>query len=174
VSPPESPTPRWPILRLVTPLENFGCRVFSEWQGGLLYRSNSNFKIVGVATVMFDKAAMPQGLGVPAKNLPVPGTPSPQIQKLIGAPLWPGWNVLPKSGQEWQQVVATRAAATLKALPGLIERMKVKVEKTTIDGVRAFIVTPESTLPNNRDRVLIHITEAATCLVQAKRGSRRQ
>ena len=106
---------------------------------------------------MFDPAAMAQSLDVPARNLPVPGTPSPQIQKLISAPLRPGWNVLPKSDQEWQQVVDARAAATLKTLPDLIERMKVKVEKTTIDGVRAFIVTPESILPNNRHRALIHM-----------------
>jgi len=80
--------------------------------------------------VMFDPAAMSQGLDVPAKTLPVPGTPSPQIQQLINAPLRPGWNALPKSDQEWRQVVATGAAATLKTLPGLIDRMKVKVEKT--------------------------------------------
>ena len=107
--------------------------------------------------VMFDPAAMSQGLDVPAKTLPVPGTPSPQIQQLINAPLRPGWNALPKSDQEWRQVVATGAAATLKTLPGLIDRMKVKVEKTTIDGVRAFIVTPDTILPNNRHRVLIHM-----------------
>jgi len=106
---------------------------------------------------MFDPAALTQGLEVPAKNLPVPGTPSPQIQKLIGAPLRPGWNVLPKSDEEWRQVVDTGAAATLKTLPGLIDRMKVKVEKTTIDGVRVFIVIPDSIRPNNRHRVLIHM-----------------
>lgn len=107
--------------------------------------------------VMFDPAAMSQGLDVPAKTLPVPGTPSPQIQKLINAPLRPGWNVLPNSDQQWRQVVQAGAAATLKTLPGLIDRMKVKVEKTIIDGVRAFIVTPVSILPNNRHRMLIHM-----------------
>ena len=35
------------------------------------------------------------GLDVPARNLPVPTTVSPQIQKLIGAPLRTNWNVLP-------------------------------------------------------------------------------
>jgi epsilon-lactone hydrolase len=64
---------------------------------------------------------------------------------------------LPKSDQEWRQLVDAGAAATLKTLPGLIDRMKVKVEKTTIDGVRAFIVTPESIPPNNRHRVLVHM-----------------
>ncbi len=106
---------------------------------------------------MSDPAALPPGLDVPAKRLPVPGTPSPQIQKLISAPIRPGWNMVPKSDQEWRQVVDAGAAATLKTLPGLIDRMKVKVEKTTIDGVRAFIVTPDSILPNNRQRVLINM-----------------
>ena len=101
--------------------------------------------------------AMLRGLEVPAKTLPVPKTPSPQTQKLISAPLWPGWKVLPRSVEEWTQVITARAAAALKTLPGLIERMKVDVEKTTIDGVRAFIVTPKSVPPRNRNRVLIHL-----------------
>jgi epsilon-lactone hydrolase len=105
----------------------------------------------------FDPAALSQGLDVPAKTLPVPGTPSPQMQELINAPLRPGWNALPKSDQEWRQIVASGSAATLKALPGLIDRMKVKVDKATIDGVRAFIVTPDSFLPDNHHRALIHM-----------------
>jgi acetyl esterase/lipase len=107
--------------------------------------------------VMLDPHATSRCLDVPAKTLPVPGTPSPQIQELISAPLRPGGNAVPTSDQEWRQVVAAGAAATLKSLPGLIDRMKVKVEKTTIDGVRAFIVTPDSILPDNLHRVLIHM-----------------
>jgi acetyl esterase/lipase len=98
-----------------------------------------------------------QGLDVPAKKLPVPDTVSPQIQKLIQAPRRTGWDVLPKTGEEWKPVAEAGAAGTIKALPGLMERMKVKVEKTTIDGVRAFIVTPETIAPANRNRVLIQM-----------------
>jgi len=100
---------------------------------------------------------MSEGLKVPARNLPVPGSPSPQIQKLISAPCRPDWNVVPTSDGEWQQVVEARAAATLKTLPGLIERMKVEVGETIIDGVRAFTVSPESIRPNNRHRRFIHM-----------------
>ncbi len=78
------------------------------------------------------------GLDVPARNLPVPTTVNPQIQKLIGAPLRTNWNVLPATGAEWKPVAEAGAAGTIKALPGLLERMGFKVEKTTIDGVRAF------------------------------------
>ena len=97
------------------------------------------------------------GAEVPARTLPVPETVSPQVQKLIAAPLRPGWNVLPKTGEEWKPVSEAGAAGTIRNLPGLTERLKVKVEKTTIDGVRAFIVTPETVAPENRDRVLIHM-----------------
>jgi acetyl esterase/lipase len=97
------------------------------------------------------------GLDVPARKLPVPGTPSPQVQKLIRAAFRPDWNALPQSDQEWREVVQARAAATLSTLPGLIRRMKVNVVRTLIDGVRAFMVTPESILPSNRHRVLIHM-----------------
>ena len=96
-------------------------------------------------------------MDVPAKTLPVPDTVSPQIQKLIAAPRRPGWDVLPKTGAEWKPLAEAGAAATMKVLPDLISRMKVKVDKTTIDGVRAFIVTPATILPQNRNRVLIHM-----------------
>ena len=97
------------------------------------------------------------GFEVPARKLPVPDTVSPQVQKLIAAPLRPGWNVLPKTGEEWKPVSEAGAAGTIRNLPGLTERLKVKVEKTTIDGVRAFVVTPQEVAPQNANRVLIHM-----------------
>ena len=109
------------------------------------------------AASAFATAAIAQGMDVPAKTLPVPDTVSPQIQKLIAAPRRPGWDVLPKTGAEWKPLAEAGAAATMKVLPDLISRMKVKVDKTTIDGVRAFIVTPATILPQNRNRVLIHM-----------------
>src|SRR3954471_17319146 len=88
-------------------------------------------------------AANAQTLDVPARSVPVPGTVSPQLAKIIGAPLRTNWNVLPKTGEEWKPVADAGAAATMKNIPGMMERLHVKVEKTTIDGVRAFIVTPD-------------------------------
>jgi epsilon-lactone hydrolase len=93
----------------------------------------------------------------PAKSIPVPTTVSPQIQALIAAPLRPGWNVLPKNADEWRAATAAGAAATISLLPGMRERLHVKVEPTMIAGVRAFIVTPETIPPENKDRLLIHV-----------------
>jgi len=96
-------------------------------------------------------------LNVPARAVPVPSTVSPQMAKIIGAPLRTNWDLLPKSGEEWKPVAEAGAAATIKNLPGMMERLHVKVEKTTIDGVRAFIVTPEVIPPQNQNRLLIHV-----------------
>lgn len=101
--------------------------------------------------------ARAQNLEVPARSVPVPGTVSPQLAKIIGAPLRTNWNVLPKTGEEWKPVADAGAAATMKNIPGMMERLHVKVEKTTIDGVRAFILTPEMIPPENRNRLLIHV-----------------
>src|SRR3978361_2040202 len=96
-------------------------------------------------------------LEVPARSVAVPTPVSPQMAKIIGAPLRANWNVLPKTGEEWKPVADAGAAATIKNIPGMTERLHVKVEKTVIDGVRAFVVTPEMIPPENRNRLLIHV-----------------
>jgi acetyl esterase/lipase len=103
------------------------------------------------------QAAAPAPLEVPAKTIPVPTDVSPQLQKIIGAPLRSNWNIQPKTGEEWKPVADAGAAALVKSVPGMLERLKVKVEKTTIDGVRVYIVTPETVAPENRNRQLIHM-----------------
>jgi epsilon-lactone hydrolase len=103
------------------------------------------------------QTAAPGGLQVPAKTIEVPTTVSPQLQKIIGAPLRSNWDIQPKTGEEWKPVAEAGAIPTIKNVPGMLERLKVKVEKTTIDGVRAYVVTPETIAPQNRNRQLIHM-----------------
>lgn len=116
------------------------------------------------------QTAPPDALQVPAKSVPVPSTVSPQLAKIIGLPLRTGWDVLPKTGEEWVPVVQATAAATLKGLPAMQERLRVKVEKTMIDGVRAFIVTPETIPAANANRVLLHMHGGCYVLNPAEAG----
>lgn len=109
------------------------------------------------AIALFPSTVLAQGQEIPAKTLPVPQTVSPQMQKIIAAPLRNGWNVLPKTGEEWKPLADAIAEGAAKTLPGLLERMNVKVEKTMIDGVRGYVVTPATIAPENRTRVLIHM-----------------
>ena len=108
-------------------------------------------------TICAPLAAAQGALQVPAKTLPVPDTVSPQMQKLIGAPLNPAHDKIPGTPEEWKKQIGAVEAATAKGLPGLREALKVKVEPTTIDGVKAYVVTPETISPANRNRLLVHV-----------------
>ena len=94
---------------------------------------------------------------LPARTISVPDTVSPQMQKLIAAPLVPTWNVIPNTPEDWKAQVNTVTVATMQGLPALREALHVKVEPTTIDGVKAHLVTPENIPPENRARLLVHV-----------------
>jgi hypothetical protein len=51
-----------------------------------------------------------------------------------------------------------------QSLPALREELNVKVEPPTIDGLRAYAVTPESIPPENRNRLLVHVHGATESL----------
>ncbi len=72
------------------------------------------------------------------------------MQNLIAAPLNPAWNAIPKTADEWKARVNANAAAALQALPALRQELHVKVEPLSIDGVKAYMVTPENIPPENR------------------------
>ncbi|MGA2713804.1 MAG: alpha/beta hydrolase [Bryobacteraceae bacterium] len=112
--------------------------------------------LVLVTTVIAQTPA-PGPREMPARTIPVPDTVSPQMQKLIAAPLPPAWNVIPKTAAEWKQQVDAGAAAAMQTLPALRKELGVAVEPMTIGGVKAFIVTPQNIPPENRNRLLIHV-----------------
>jgi epsilon-lactone hydrolase len=97
--------------------------------------------------------AAPEPRQVPARSVPVPTTVSPEMQALIGAPLSANWNVWPKSVEEWRTLSAPSAGRGA----ALRERFRVKTESLTVNGVNAFMVTPEVIAPENRNRLLVHV-----------------
>lgn len=94
---------------------------------------------------------------LPARSLPVPAEVSPQVQRLIAAPLRPGWNTPPSTGEGWRALAEAGAAANRQRLPGLRERLGIEVETAEMAGVRVFVLTPRQLRPENRDRVLLHV-----------------
>ena len=117
------------------------------------------FATATLAFLSSSAIAQQSGLSVPARTLPVPTADvSPEIQKVIALPLRKDWDLLPKTGEEWKPIVEAAAAGVIKnVIPGLTEQMKVKVEPVTIDGVKAFVLTPETVAPGNANRVVIHM-----------------
>ena len=91
---------------------------------------------------------------VPARTIPVPTTVSPQMQTLAGAPPAGNWNTAPTTVEEWKTLSAPSAG---RNLPALRERLGVKTEAMTVNGVNAFMVTPQVLPPENRNRLLVHM-----------------
>ena len=63
--------------------------------------------VLGIAFVA--QGIAPRSLDVPARTLPVPEHVSPAMQALVGAPLSPTWNVVPKTTEEWKALSAPTA-----------------------------------------------------------------
>jgi epsilon-lactone hydrolase len=116
-------------------------------------------------------SALDSGRQIPVRTLPVPETASPALQALIAAPLPSFWNLHPKSAQEWKEFVQQRAALNLKTAAALREKLNVRVEPTTIAGVKAFLVMPSEVADENRNRILIHVHGGGYVLSPGEAGT---
>ena len=108
---------------------------------------------------------------VPAKSLPVPTDVSPGMQKFIAAPLNPAWNKLWKTGDEWRKAADKMDEGIVPTIPAMAERLHVKIEPATMDGVKVFVVTPDEIPPENRNRLLIHIHGGCYVLFPGEAGA---
>ncbi len=108
----------------------------------------------GVAGVAAPRAtAAPAERLVPARTLPVPGTVSPQLAALIGAPLAAGWDDVPADAAGWRALAAR--SADDPGLPALIDALGVTVRRDTVAGVPVFRIAPPSTA--HPGRLLVHL-----------------
>src|SRR6202166_2492107 len=107
----------------------------------------------------------------PAKTLPVPTDVSPQMQRIIAAPLNPAWNVLWKTGEEWRAAANAQAAKTVQGIPAMRERLHVRMQAATMDGVRVYVVTPDVIPPEHRDKLLIHVHGGCYVLFSGESGT---
>src|SRR5262245_41059259 len=110
--------------------------------------------LVVLGLALLAQGVAPRSLDVPARTLPVPEHVSPAMQALVGAPLSATLNVVTTSPEEWK---ALSAPAANPALPALRERFGVTVESTVVNGAQAYMVTPRSIPPENRNRLLVHV-----------------
>lgn len=109
---------------------------------------------------------------VPARELPVPDTVSPEDQASIGAPLSPIWNVHPTSADEWKEFVAKVAARAIAGMPELLAKLNVKREQGKIAGIRVYVITPETLPSENRDRLQVHVHGGGYVLGPGEAGNR--
>ena len=93
---------------------------------------------------------------VPARTLPVPDTVSPEMQQLLAAPIPENWDTPPATPEEWD-VFAARINQTTRDLQPLLDRFGVTSEAMVVNGVKAYLLTPNVIPPENRNRLLMHL-----------------
>jgi epsilon-lactone hydrolase len=128
----------------------------------VIHRLGAGAEAIAIAIVLstslgIAQTSTPGPREMPARTIPVPNTVSPQMQKIIAAPLTPTWNVIPNTPEEWKAQVNTVTVAAMQGLPALREALHVKIEPMTVDGVKAFMVSPDNIPPENQNRLLIHV-----------------
>ena len=139
-------------------------REFKEEAGKSMKRMTGRVTQMMLAAAMVTSSLAAHGEGttkaalqVPAKALQVPTADvSPGMQKFIAAPLNPAWNDQFKTGQEWRKFADHQAIKINATIPGMMQRLHVKMERSTIDNVRVYTLTPDEIAPENKNRVLIH------------------
>ena len=101
--------------------------------------------------------AAPSPREVPAKTIRVPDTVSPALQAIIAQPLRTNWDKPPTTPDGWKQLSDGFATLAAPQIGPMSERLRVSVAPTTIDGVRAYTITPADMPAANRDRIAIHV-----------------
>jgi len=133
------------------------CSIASRLITGFSWALSLTTATIVVATTQAFAQTAPGTRDLPARSVPVPDTVSPQMQKIIAAPLPATWNVIPDAADGWRAQVNESAAAVNQTLPALRAQLHVKVEPRAIDGVKTFEVAPEAIPTQNRNRLLIHV-----------------
>lgn len=113
--------------------------------------------LAGAASAHAEDAAPLAPRDVPAKTVPVPDTVSPGMQALIAQPLRKNWDNPPTTPEGWKELSDSFATLAAPQIGPMAERLKVTVAPTTIDGVRAYTITPSDMPAANRDRVAVHV-----------------
>ena len=79
------------------------------------------------------------------------------MQAVIAQPLRTNWDHPPTTPEGWTDLVKTLEAATTPQVAPMAERLHVKIEPSTIAGVRAYTLTPDDIPERNRNRLLVHV-----------------
>ena len=115
--------------------------------------------VVSIVLAAADRLACADEGRTVTRWIPVPTDVSAAAQAVLGGPLSPVARIVPKTTEEWQQIIREINEADIARI---IEPARalypVRIEQRAIGGVQTFEVTPEGPIaPENRNRVLINL-----------------
>jgi epsilon-lactone hydrolase len=137
-------------------------------------KASRSLSLVFALTVTLGVGELPaqqRGRTVPARRLVGPDTVSPPMRALVDAPPSPLWDLRPKSALEWKALVRRLQTSAEAGLPAYRQRLGVTLERSTIAGVRTFVLTPRTIAPENCNRLLLHLHGGGYVLFPGESGT---
>jgi acetyl esterase/lipase len=95
-------------------------------------------------------------LAVPARDIPVPNTVSPEMQKRLAMPV-PRQTPMPTTPEEWKKLQREADAAAEKVVRKAIALLGAKVEPADVAGVKCYRVTPKVVAPGKENLLIVHV-----------------
>ena len=96
--------------------------------------------------------------GGASKIHPGPQLPSaPLCRQSSRSPYGSNWDHPPTTPEGWKQLSDSIATTVAPTIAPMAERLHVTVQPTTINGVRAYTITPTKMPEANRNRLAIHV-----------------
>lgn len=122
----------------------------------------------GMTAVLHAQSLPPRA--VPAHEVPVPTTVSPQMQQRIGRAdhKWP--EAFPTSNAGWKQMDNPDPQGAKARLTALLDQFDLKLEKKKFGGVECFEIAPRKIARENRRRLLVHVHGGGYVLGAGERG----
>ncbi|MQT12395.1 alpha/beta hydrolase [Segnochrobactrum spirostomi] len=108
---------------------------------------------------------------IPARDLPVPTTISPELAAYVAMPYPADWDTIPTDAAGWRAKRDASVTQIAPLLPGLKERLGIRVERDVIAGVPVFVSTPKEIAPRNANRVFVHLHGGAYVLYPGEVGA---
>jgi acetyl esterase/lipase len=93
---------------------------------------------------------------VPERKVPVPGTVSPALQKVIASPI-PPRAVMPTTAEGWRKLQRERDAADEKPAVRVAKSLGVRVEPAKVGGVKCYRLTPRKVARGKEKSLLVHV-----------------
>ena len=123
-------------------------------------KGKSMLRLVGLLAALFALPAaegqLPEPREIPQRTLPVSSNVSSQMQQLLAAPIPENWDKPPRTREEWMPIAARMDQAPSGA-QSVLERFGVTAQPMVVNGVKAYMLTPDNIPVENRDRLLMHI-----------------
>jgi monoterpene epsilon-lactone hydrolase len=111
--------------------------------------------VLAAPILVFGQGALPR-LCVPSRDVPVPTTISPVLQKHLSSPI-PPLTEPPTTTEGWKKLRQETDAPTEKLVRAAAKLMLMKVEAWEVAGVKCYSLTPKKIAPGKEDYLLVHV-----------------